>query len=276
MRLVIVLLCCALAFGQDNASTPQGNRKAQADDFGLGVGAPGKEFGSLDVLTDTEGVDFGPYLKEVLKEIRENWYHLIPENAEMKKGKLAIEFAIKQDGGVAGMKLVATSGDLALDRPAWGSITASNPFKPLPAGFTKPFLALRIRFYYNPDKADSYVPDKHLTDPARGAPSETRVKPTSGIKVSISAPADLRVPVGASKTMTALVTGSGSQDNTVQWGVSGFGCSGATCGEMTKNTYHAPAVMPNPPFVTLTATSKADPSAKASVTVHIFDDHSQR
>ena len=272
---MIVFLCCALGFGQDNASTPQANRKAQADDSGLRVVAPGKQFGSIDVLTDTEGVDFGPYLTESLKEIRENWYHLIPENAEMKKGKLAIEFAIKQDGGVAGMKLVASSGDVALDRPAWGSITASNPFKPLPTGFTKPFLALRIRFYYNPDKADSYAPDKHLTDPARGAPSETCVKPTSGIKVSISAPADLRVPVGGFKTMTVLMTGTGSQDNTVEWKVSGFGCSGATCGEMTKDTYHAPAMMPNPPFVMLTATSKADPSAKASVTVHIFNDRSQ-
>jgi hypothetical protein len=76
--------------------------------------------------------------------------------------------------------------------------------------------------------------------------------------------------------MTALVTGAGSQDNTVQWSVIGFGCSGATCGEMTNDTYHAPAVMPNPPFVTLTATAKADPSAKASVTIHIFDDHSRQ
>src|ERR1700730_13491757 len=39
------------------------------------------------------------------------------------------------------------------DRPAWGSITASNPFPPLPSEFTGPYLALRFRFYY-PDKAD--------------------------------------------------------------------------------------------------------------------------
>ena len=52
------------------------------------------------------------------------------------------------------MRLVASSGDVALDRPAWGSITASNPFPPLPSDFTGPYLALRFRFYYNPDKAD--------------------------------------------------------------------------------------------------------------------------
>jgi TonB family protein len=126
----------------------------QEGDFGLGTGAHGRQLGALDILSDTQGVDFGPYLQRILQDVKENWYHLIPESAEMKKGKLAIEFAITKDGKVADMKLIASSGDAALDRPAWGSITASNPFPPLPSDFTGPYLALRFRFYYNPDKAD--------------------------------------------------------------------------------------------------------------------------
>ncbi len=123
-------------------------------DFGLGTGAHGRQLGAYDILSDTQGVDFGPYLERLLHDVRENWYHLIPESAEMKKGKLAIEFAITKDGQVADMRLVASSGDTALDRPAWGAITGSNPFPPLPREFTGPYLALRFRFYYNPDKAD--------------------------------------------------------------------------------------------------------------------------
>jgi TonB family protein len=126
----------------------------QEGDFGLGTGAHGRQLGALDILSDTQGVDFGPYLQRILQDVRENWYHLIPESAEMKKGKLAIEFAITKEGQVADMRLVASSGDVALDRPAWGSITASNPFPPLPTEFTGPYLSLRFRFYYNPDKAD--------------------------------------------------------------------------------------------------------------------------
>lgn len=126
----------------------------QEGDFGLGTGAHGRQLGALDILSDTQGVDFGPYLQRILQDVRENWYHLIPESAEMKKGKLAIEFAITKDGQVADMRLVASSGDVALDRPAWGSITASNPFPPLPREFNGPYLSLRFRFYYNPDKAD--------------------------------------------------------------------------------------------------------------------------
>ncbi len=126
----------------------------QGGDFGLGTGAHGRQYGAFDILSDTQGVDFGPYLERILQNVRENWYHLIPESAEMKKGKLAIEFAITKDGKVADMKLVSSSGDVALDRPAWGSITASNPFPPLPREFNGPYLSLRFRFYYNPDKAD--------------------------------------------------------------------------------------------------------------------------
>jgi TonB family protein len=126
----------------------------QGGDFGLGTGAHGRQLGNLEVLSDTQGIDFGPYLQRILQEVRENWYRAIPESAEMKKGKLQIEFAITKDGRVAEMRLTYPSGDVALDRAAWAGISASNPFPPLPTDFTGPYLALRFRFYYNPDKAD--------------------------------------------------------------------------------------------------------------------------
>ena len=126
-------------------------------DYGAGPGGSARTLGNLEVLSDTQGVDFGPYLQRVLDAVRRNWYILIPEEARaplMKRGKLGIEFVILPDGKIAGMKLVAPSGDVALDRAAWGGITASNPFAPLPGEFHGPYLALRFRFYYNPQKGD--------------------------------------------------------------------------------------------------------------------------
>jgi len=126
--------------------------------YGLGLGGkPTAAMGPLEVLSDTMGVDFGPYLQRVLHDVKINWYNLIPESARaplMKKGKVTIEFAILKNGTVAGMRLVSTSGDVALDRGAWGGITASNPFPPLPGEFGGQYLALRFMFLYNPDKAD--------------------------------------------------------------------------------------------------------------------------
>jgi TonB family protein len=123
-------------------------------DFGLGTGAHGRQLGNLEVLSDTQGVDFGPYLQRVLHDVKMNWYSAIPESAQMKHGNLIIEFAITKDGKVAGMKLVATSGDVPLDRAAWAGIVGSNPFPPLPSEFGGEFLALRFRFFYNPTKEE--------------------------------------------------------------------------------------------------------------------------
>ncbi len=127
-------------------------------DYGTGIGRPGSSVQSqMEILTDTEGVDFGPYLERVVHAVRINWYNLIPEVARpplMKRGRVSIQFAIQKDGKIAGLQLVGPSGDVSLDRAAWGGITASNPFGPLPSEFHGQYLALRFHFYYNPGKGD--------------------------------------------------------------------------------------------------------------------------
>jgi TonB family protein len=67
----------------------------------------------------------------------------------MKKGKVVLEFAILKDGRVKGLRVVGSSGDIALDRIAYGSISGSAPFPPLPREFGGPYLGLRFRYYYN-------------------------------------------------------------------------------------------------------------------------------
>ena len=117
--------------------------------------APAPTAGNVEVLSDTKGVDFGPYLSKFLQQVRKNWYDLIPEEArppQLVAGKTSIEFAILPDGRIAGMKIVHKSGTVSLDRAAWGGITACNPLPPLPREYTGPFLALRFHFHYNPQK----------------------------------------------------------------------------------------------------------------------------
>ena len=127
-------------------------------DYGLGAGRkPTASMGPLEVLSDTMGVDFGPYLARVLHDIKVNWYKLIPDSARApsyKKGDLFVEFAIQKDGSIAGLRTDQSSGDVALDRGALGGITFSNPFPPLPDEFKGQYLSLRIHFLYNPSKAD--------------------------------------------------------------------------------------------------------------------------
>lgn len=102
-----------------------------------------------EILSDTMGVDFGPYLEILKREVKKNWYNLIPESVVFKKGEVSIQFTILKDGQIAGMHYVTGSGDVALDRAAYGGITASSPFPPLPTEFTGPNLTLRFDFFYN-------------------------------------------------------------------------------------------------------------------------------
>jgi TonB family protein len=113
--------------------------------------------GGLEILSDTMGVDFGPYMKRLRYTVQTHWDPLIPESAMppiMRKGVVVIEFAITKDGKVMGMKLISSSGDVALDRAAWGAITDAIPLPNLPTVFAGDYLQIRARFYYNPDKND--------------------------------------------------------------------------------------------------------------------------
>lgn len=109
-------------------------------------------YGTMELLTPTEGVDFTNYLNRVLASVRRNWYAVIPESARMgEKGIVVLEFRIMKDGSVpaAEPQLVRTSGRDPLDFAASSSIRTSNPFEPLPHAFSGPFIALRFTFLYN-------------------------------------------------------------------------------------------------------------------------------
>jgi hypothetical protein len=115
------------------------------------MGAKGVPIGGVEILTDTQSVNFAPYLRQIKQDIERNWHSLIPQSIN-RKGNVAIECAIAKDGKLADIFLVARPkpDDDALVRAAWGGITKSNPFPPLPSEFPGSFIALRFRFEYNP------------------------------------------------------------------------------------------------------------------------------
>jgi TonB family protein len=125
----------------------------ESGDYGLGqVRGGAKALDQAEILTDTMGVDFGPYLTRVVQVVKANWYNLMPPSVYppiLKQGKLSIEFVILKDGKVSNMTLHTSSGDVPLDRAAWASITASTPFPPLPKEFPGQLLGLRFFYFYN-------------------------------------------------------------------------------------------------------------------------------
>jgi len=125
--------------------------------YGSGIRPRVDTRGNLEILSDTMGVDFGPYMRRLRQAVQEHWDPLIPQSAmppEMKRGTVIIEFAILKDGRVAGLRIISPSGDTALDRAAYGAITYAIPLPQLPQNFSGDYLLLRAHFLYNPDKND--------------------------------------------------------------------------------------------------------------------------
>jgi outer membrane biosynthesis protein TonB len=114
---------------------------------------PGAGSGGVEVLSDTQGVDFNGWLQRWHRETERTWDPLIPDEVNppiLKSGMVAIRFKVLPNGRLMDGSLVleGRSGDVALDRAAWGALTGSN-YPPLPRDFHGPYLELRAYFLYN-------------------------------------------------------------------------------------------------------------------------------
>jgi len=114
---------------------------------------PGAGSGGVEILSDTQGVDFNSWLLRWHRETERTWDPLIPDEVNppiLKSGAVVIRFKVLPNGRVmdGSMVLEGRSGDTGLDRAAWGAITGSN-YPPLPHDFHGPYLELRAVFLYN-------------------------------------------------------------------------------------------------------------------------------
>jgi hypothetical protein len=117
-----------------------------------GGGTGGTVYGGIEMLTPDEGVDFNSYLQRVYYTVKRNWFAVMPGSVELgEKGIVFLTFRINRDGSVPSDEPVIerNSGKEPLDRAAFSSVRASNPFEPLPPQFKGPYIELRYRYYYN-------------------------------------------------------------------------------------------------------------------------------
>lgn len=134
-----------------------GGRQAVGDGIGgaasVGVlpSGPSNSGSAVELLSDPRGVDFRPYLTQVLAAVRRNWFAVIPESARMgmTRGRTLIQFSVARNGSVPKLVIAKTSGAPPLDRAAVAGISASNPFPPLPQEYLGQDIRLQFTFLYN-------------------------------------------------------------------------------------------------------------------------------
>jgi TonB family protein len=107
-----------------------------------GVNDPG-----ATIQFDTKGVEFGPWLRRFIAQVRRNWF--VPYAAMTFRGRVVLQFNIHKDGRITDIAVVGPSDINAFNLAANNAILGSNPTEPLPPEYPDPKAFFTVTFYYN-------------------------------------------------------------------------------------------------------------------------------
>jgi protein TonB len=109
------------------------------------IASSGAELPQL--LSDPQGVDFRPYLAQVLAAVKHYWLSILPKGG--RRGYVSVQFAIERDGTVGKVAFSQQTGDPTLDRTAVAAISGGGPFGPLPVQYSEGEIHVQMNFAYN-------------------------------------------------------------------------------------------------------------------------------
>ena len=98
---------------------------------------------------DTKGVEFGPWLRRFVAQVRHNWF--IPQAAMSFHGHVVLTFNIHKDGSITDVAVLQPADIDGFNKAAIGAITGSNPTEPLPPEYPTDKAFFTVTFYYNED-----------------------------------------------------------------------------------------------------------------------------
>lgn len=96
---------------------------------------------------DTKGVEFGPWIRRFVAQIKRNWF--IPYAAMSMRGHVVITFNVHKDGRISDLQVIGPSSTDAFNNAAFNALVASNPTQPLPPEYPADRAFFTVTFYYN-------------------------------------------------------------------------------------------------------------------------------
>jgi TonB family protein len=106
----------------------------------------GGEFGP-QIQFDTKGVEFGPWVRRFVAQVRRNWF--IPYAAMSMRGHVIITFNVHKDGRITDLTVLKPSAIEAFTNAAFNALLSSNPTQPLPPEYPDDKAFFTVTFYYN-------------------------------------------------------------------------------------------------------------------------------
>jgi TonB family protein len=122
-------------------------RQLAAIDSPAPANPPSSQFGPA-IQFDTKGVEFGPWVRRFIAQVKSNW--LIPyAAATVSKGHVVVQFNVHKDGSITDLAIEAPSSIDSFNDAALNAVTASNPVSPLPQDYPDEKAFFRVTFFYN-------------------------------------------------------------------------------------------------------------------------------
>jgi TonB family protein len=119
---------------------------AQRDGFHNPQGGEQQEV-APSIQFDTKGVEFGPWLRRFVAQIRRNWF--IPYAAMSMRGRVVVTFFVHKDGRITDVQVLRPSPTDAFNRSAANAILASTPTMSLPPEYPDDRAFFTVTFYFN-------------------------------------------------------------------------------------------------------------------------------
>ncbi|MCX6552162.1 MAG: energy transducer TonB [Acidobacteria bacterium] len=106
----------------------------------------GGQFGSA-IQFDTKGVEFGPWVRRFIAQIKRNWF--VPYAAMSLRGHVVVTFNVHKDGSITDVSVIGPCPIDAFNNSSFNAIAASNPTQPLPPEYPSDHAVFTVTFFYN-------------------------------------------------------------------------------------------------------------------------------
>ena len=100
-----------------------------------------------EIQFDTKGVEFGPWIRRFVAQIRRNWF--IPYSVLSNRGHVVITFNVHRNGSLTDLAVLQPSALPSFNQSASNALRLSNPTQPLPTEYPDEMAFFTVTFYFN-------------------------------------------------------------------------------------------------------------------------------
>jgi len=123
------------------------NQYVQRESFNNQEGSVGN-FGPW-IQFDSKGVEFGPWIRRFVAQIRRNWFVPYAIMSRSLHGNVVLTFYVHRDGSISELTITKPAEVDAFTNSAFNALSTSNPTQPLPPEYPDDRAFFTVTFFFN-------------------------------------------------------------------------------------------------------------------------------